>query len=124
MSFRHQLDPNGFHVNLNWLPNLSHAPLWMVPSVICALMTVHTYPLFRQLPQETVLRMTRSLVPYLVLIMAFVSLTTVRSWDGGWASWDLTYKMEKAVVKLRPDPTLAGAGSAGPHKAMAVQIQN
>jgi ABC-type transport system involved in multi-copper enzyme maturation permease subunit len=96
-----------FYEPLNWFPNLSRLPEWISMTVLSVLMTIHTMRLFRRLPQENALKMLRSLVPYLVLIITFVSLMTIRSWNGGYGvvPYELFYETEKAIVKLQPTNT-------------------
>jgi hypothetical protein len=96
-----------FHEPLNWFPNLSNLPEWISITVLCGLLTIHTISLFRRLPQESALKMLRVLAPYLLLTVTFVSMTVIRSWNGGYAEvpYQLFYETEKAVVMLQPTNT-------------------
>jgi hypothetical protein len=99
----YQLNPSVFHFSLDRFPNLSHIPEWISMAVLGVAMTVHTFPLFRRLPQESASRLIRPLMPYLALIAMFVFLSTIRSWNGGWvAEYTLFYDIEKAIVEAKP----------------------
>ena len=69
---------------------------------LCAVMAFHTYPLYRQLPRQGSLKMIRSLVPYLVAILVFVPLESVRYWKGFVTELNLFYETEKAIIEAQP----------------------
>jgi hypothetical protein len=98
-----QLNPSAFNLTLGWFPDLSRIPEWILTTALCAAMTIHTYPLFRRLPQESAVKLVKPLMPYLAVIIVFVSLMTIRSWNGGSpVVYSLYSETEKAIVELQP----------------------
>jgi ABC-type transport system involved in multi-copper enzyme maturation permease subunit len=99
----YQLNPSAFHFSPERFPDLFRLPEWILAIAMCAVMSFHSYRLFRRLPRESALKLIRPLVPYLAVIVIFVCLTSIRLWNGGWsAEFDLYYDIEKAIVAVQP----------------------
>ena len=100
---RFQLNPGTSENPLGWFPDPSRYLGWLLIAFF-AVMILHTYTLFRRLPQESVLKLLRPLVPYLALIALLASSFTVQGWKKGWGeTWELFNDTETAIVELPPD---------------------